>query len=117
VQRGDLLLPAAVAAVIGVLTTTPISGPARMPTVVPLVVHVAMFATLAGSLGWSWHRRGWAHPLLGPALIALAYGVAIEAVQAALPYRTGAVVDMAADGVGAVIGAAVARWWLRYRSE
>ncbi len=42
----------------------------------------------------------------------IGYGVAIELIQVALPYRRFAVVDIAADAAGAVV---VAGWWRRRR--
>lgn len=47
------------------------------------------------------------------AAAAVAYGVGIELVQAALPYRTFSLADAAANGVGAVAGVAVALLILR----
>jgi VanZ family protein len=109
----DLAPPAAVALLILVLTTAPVAAPEGTPAVAPLAVHVGLFAALAAALGWSWWRRGWRRPVLGPATVATAYGLAIELVQVLIPYRTGALIDVVADALGAVLGAAAVRWWLR----
>jgi VanZ family protein len=111
----DLAPPGAVAALVLVLTTAPIGGPSQAPPFVPLLVHVVMFAVLAAALTWTWQRRTWRHPVLGPVLVAIAYGCATELIQLLLPHRSGAVIDVVADAAGAIAGAAVMRGWLHGR--
>ncbi|MBW7471421.1 VanZ family protein [Marinobacter sp. F4218] len=54
--------------------------------------------TLLTRLSWPEVRALWYLPLL------LAFGFAIEAIQATLPYRDFSMADLAADGAGIVIG-------------
>jgi VanZ family protein len=63
------------------------------------VVHAALFAALAGAGRW---RFG---PLRAVLVAALAYGALSEVVQwLALPHRSGDVLDVLADSVGALLG-------------
>ena len=101
----------ALAALIGFLTLTPIQNPGVPGT--DKSHHLIGFAALALPLSFS-------RPRLAPwvVLAAIAYGGAIEIIQ---PYvgRSGEVLDLAADAVGAVIGGAagVGLRWLRGRLQ
>lgn len=70
--------------------------------------HFASYALLALLLAvalddWRLSRRA----VLGAAALAVSLGVAIELVQAPLPYRDGQLVDALVDVVGAALGLAV----------
>ena len=101
----------ALAALIGFLTLTPIQNTGVPGT--DKSHHLIGFAALALPLSFS-------RPRLAPwvVLAAIAYGGVIEIIQ---PYvgRSGEVLDLAADAVGAVIGGAagVGLWWLRGRLQ
>lgn len=111
----DLRPAALIAAAVLLATTAPVGGPASTPAVAPLLVHVAMFLAFAGSLAIAWNRRGWAGPVLGPVVVATAYGAMTEGLQALLGHRTGDPVDLLADTLGALAGAAIAARWARRR--
>jgi len=101
----------ALAALIGFLTLTPIQNPGVPGT--DKSHHLIGFAALALPLSFS-------RPRLAPwvVLAAIAYGGAIEIIQ---PYvgRSGEVLDLAADAIGAVLGGAagVGLRWLRGRLQ
>ncbi|MEI7601558.1 MAG: VanZ family protein [Aestuariivirga sp.] len=101
----------ALAALIGFLTLTPIQNPGVPGT--DKSHHLIGFAALALPLSFS-------RPRLAPwvVLAAIAYGGAIEIIQ---PYvgRSGEVLDLAADAMGAVLGGAagVGLRWLRGRLQ
>ncbi|MBW4934720.1 VanZ family protein [Marinobacter sp. F4206] len=64
------------------------------------VNHLIAFAelTVLTRLAWPEAKALWFAPPL------LAFGFAIEAVQATLPYREFSLADLAADGAGIVVG-------------
>jgi VanZ family protein len=101
----------ALAALIGFLTLTPIQNPGVPGT--DKSHHLIGFAALALPLSFS-------RPRLAPwvVLAAIGYGGAIEVIQ---PFvgRSGEVLDLMADAVGAVIGGAagVGLRWLRGRLQ
>lgn len=101
----------ALAALIGFLTLTPIQNPGVPGS--DKSHHLIGFAALALPLSFS-------RPRLAPwvVLAAIAYGGAIEIIQ---PYvgRSGEVLDLAADAIGAVLGGAagVGLRWLRGRLQ
>jgi len=77
------------------------------PDVSDKVAHAVAYAVLAGFL-----TLGTGRPALAVAL-SVAYGVTDEIHQAFVPGRTPDVLDLAADAVGAMVGAAVAAWGSR----
>jgi len=101
----------ALAALIGFLTLTPIQNPGVPGS--DKSHHLIGFAALALPLSFS-------RPRLAPwvVLAAIAYGGVIEIIQ---PYvwRSGEVLDLAADAIGAVLGGAagVGLRWLRGRLQ
>lgn len=73
------------------------------------VVHVAVFAVLAGAVGYASGWRG--RPMLGVAFCAaLAVGLLDEWHQMHLPGRSAGWDDLAADAVGGALGAAALLW-------
>jgi VanZ family protein len=69
-------------------------------------LHFAAYAALSASLAYA-TARAELNPtarLLGVFGIAMAYGIAIEGVQAPLPDRYFSLSDMAANALGAVLG-------------
>jgi len=77
------------------------------------LVHLALFAVQA-LLVWRWlHSAGLRAPGLWAVLAAVAYGALTELVQRSLPARHGDLLDLAADGFGALLGALLAHRWDR----
>ena len=71
------------------------------------VYNIALFVPVAAVCATLWPRV----PVLGWTLLGLLGSVAIEVVQAlVLPGRTSEIEDLAANTLGALLGAALARW-------
>ncbi|MDO6441494.1 MULTISPECIES: VanZ family protein [unclassified Marinobacter] len=84
---------------IGFLATTSNSYPIPSAPSDKVNHLIAFFElTIVTRLAWPELRAIWYAPVL------LAFGLAIEGVQANLPYRDFSMADVAADGVGIVIG-------------
>lgn len=64
-------------------------------------LHAFAYAAIAGAVTYADGRA-----LVG-VVGALAYGVLVELLQAGVPYRTASALDAVANGVGAIVGAAV----------
>lgn len=78
------------------------------------LVHGGLFAVQAWLLCRSRPAASGAGWLLGCLAAAVAYGALTEAVQLLLAAREGDLLDLAADALGAGLGAgayAAARWW------
>lgn len=75
-----------------------------IPSPYDKLAHAAVFALLAGALGYVSGLRGWSM-LLVAWLGALAVGALDEWHQSFLPGRTASWDDLAADAVGATLGA------------
>ena len=89
--------------------------PSLDPGFVTTAGHVSEYAVLTVLAAWSWSRHGsGVRALAGGVLLAALYGPLMEVVQLPLPYRAFDVRDMAADWMGALIGALVfsAAGWL-----
>ena len=97
----DLLAPAVVAAGIMVAATIPAPVPSGTPQGAGYLAHAGMYGALAATLLWTWRRRGWPNPRTNAFVIAVAYGVLHEAVQAVIPWRSAAAADVIADAAGA----------------
>jgi VanZ family protein len=69
------------------------------------VNHIMAFVCLGMLLCWSYPRLFWVKSLL----LLTGYGLAIEVIQAFLPYREFSLLDLLADAFGAVAGL-----WLGY---
>ena len=77
------------------------------------LVHLALFGVQA-LLVRRWLRTaGLPAPGTRAVLIAVAYGALTELVQRSLPARHGDLWDLAADGLGALLGALLAHRWDR----
>jgi VanZ family protein len=76
------------------------------------VMHFGAFAAMSAALWWALVRaRRWS-PVKATWVVwltAMGYGVAIELVQLAVPYRTAEFWDVVADAVGVLVGVEVAR--------
>jgi VanZ family protein len=72
-------------------------------------LHLGAYAGLAALFGYATLARD-RQALAVAVLLAAAYGVGVELLQAPLAARTADPVDAAANALGAVLGAAV--WWL-----
>ncbi|NHN46908.1 antibiotic resistance protein VanZ [Halostella sp. JP-L12] len=85
------------------------AGGAAGPLPLDKLLHGAGYAALAGTLvvGLTAHRRStkWAAGL--SVCGATSYGLAIELLQAGIPYRAFSLADAGANALGAVLGAAV----------
>ena len=68
------------------------------------LVHATVFAVLAGAMGYASGLRGW-RMLLVAWLGAVAVGALDEWHQSALPGRSAGWDDLAADAIGAAVGA------------
>ena len=105
-------LPAVAVAVVLLVASVVPPGPAggaAGPLPLDKLLHTAGYAALAGSLAVALAVReqpaAWvaARSFCG----AVAYGVAIELVQAGVPYRAFSLADAGANALGALVGAAV----------
>jgi VanZ family protein len=83
----------------------PTTGPAGLP--IDRWLHALAYAGLTLALAGPARART-RRPLLAAALLAVAYGGAIEGLQAGLAYRTGSAVDVGANALGAAVGTAIA---------
>ncbi|MDR7481362.1 MAG: VanZ family protein [Armatimonadota bacterium] len=86
------------------LVTSLLPGPS-VRTVSDLAQHAVAYAGLTGVFWWAAPAadRRW---LAGPA--AWGYGVVLELLQRAVPYRTSEVRDVAANGVGVLVAMLIA---------
>jgi VanZ family protein len=109
-RAGDALAVVIATAILAVsVVPLPAAGPTTGPAGLPLDrwLHALAYATLALALVSPAHART-RRPLLAAALLAVAYGAAIEGLQAGLAYRTGSAVDVGVNALGAAVGTAVA---------
>jgi VanZ family protein len=89
--------------VVAALMLMPMSVPA--PAGSDLLVHFLVFGAMAfAALSFSRHPG----PLAGFAIMTIALGAALEYTQSLVPYRSAAIADAVADGVGALVGYALA---------
>jgi VanZ family protein len=102
-----LLLPAAVAGLIWVLSSQPDPGPdlGGLQPAASYVAHVVVYAALWMSLAWAlrWRRPGLAF------VLTVAYGVVDEVHQSFVEGRDATAVDVVADALGASVAWAVTR--------
>ena len=76
-----------------------------------LLFHLGGYAILSTTLSAALGTRRTTGRSVAVAVVATTgYGAAIEALQLAIPYRTGDPVDVAVNAVGALVGASV--WWV-----
>ncbi|MBX2983938.1 MAG: VanZ family protein [Flavobacteriales bacterium] len=103
-----------------VLTLMPSSGVPRWPWAAQIhldkLVHAFLFGVQGVLLGLALANwRTWsspAHPFLLALMIAILYGAVIELLQEGIGAgRHGDIWDLAADGVGALLGYGFLRWW------
>jgi hypothetical protein len=92
-------LPAAVVVLVAVLASIPVrpSPPAAA------LAHVILYAAVAAALLAAWRGLGWPHPRIGAAAAAITLGALHEVAQALMPWRSGALRDLAPGAVGVVI--------------
>lgn len=102
-----------VAAVSLVILFAPRSGVPTAPLGVDKLVHLLLFAGLAGTAVLAGARRRWLVPAL------LAYAVVSELIQSSpLLDRSGSAVDALADALGVLLGLLAAGWlWRRSTSR
>lgn len=82
---------------------------AKTPTLLQKSLHVGLYGALA--VLWFWTLEAFlskANRLLVAALAAVAFGIAMEAAQTAIPGRFGTLLDVGWDTTGIVIGVLVA---------
>ena len=93
-----------------VLFLAPIGSPdvaSKLPVDPDKLAHFGLIAVLAAGVWWVLPaRRGRAAIAF---LVAAGYALAIEGIQALLPYRTGDAFDLVAGALGASVGAALAK--------
>ncbi|QCF27326.1 VanZ family protein [Hydrocarboniclastica marina] len=73
------------------------------------VNHIMAFVTLGILLRWSYPALGMTWALL----LLVGYGLGIEVIQSALPYRQFSLLDLLADLAGSVAGLLASTWLLR----
>ena len=110
------LATAAWAALLWWSCTRPALGPSDLPEHTDKLVHAASWAVLAGLAALAARaRRG---PRLAAVVAAaIAFGAAVEWAQGRIPGRDGSIADLAADALGAVLGAAAARYGSRRHGD
>lgn len=79
----------------------------RFPDV---VVHAAAYSVLGFHATMAAHGLALTRPVVAGAVFATAHGAALEGIQHLVPRRAAQLRDLVADGVGAVMGALLARW-------
>ncbi|MEF8822838.1 MAG: VanZ family protein [Desulfohalobiaceae bacterium] len=84
------------------LALIPVENPSLTREHVDKINHVAAFVLLVPLLGLAYRIS-----LPRIALLLLGYGLLIEMAQYALPYRMFSLFDLAADGVGVLVGGLV----------
>lgn len=76
-----------------------------------LLAFLGMQVAVSRAAAFLWPRAGRGARLGGTLLFSLSAGAVLELVQALLPYRSAEWLDLVADGLGALAGAALlARW-------
>lgn len=90
-------------------STSSAAGGAVGPVGVDKLLHAVGYAVLAAVVLTAL-RRPTGREILAVVVLVTAFGGAVEILQAPVPGRTGSVLDLVADAVGAVLGAA--GWWL-----
>ncbi len=110
-MRARRWLPLAVALVILVASLVPGGGGggAIGPVGVDKLLHVVGYAVLAGTSLWALCDRRLGATLAVVVLVT-GYGGVVELLQGPVPGRAVSLLDLVADGVGAVLG--VVGWWL-----
>jgi VanZ family protein len=113
-MRSRRWLPAAVAFAILAASLLPGSasgaaGGAVGPVGVDKLLHVVGYAVLA-AVALAALRRPNGREVLAVVVLVTAFGGAVELLQAPISGRSVSVLDLVADAVGAVLGAA--GWWL-----
>jgi len=103
------------AAAVAAGSLLPIGTPASTPDLLDKVVHLCEYLVLVW-LSAEWLRRaGHGHALAAAVVAAVVYGLGLEGVQALIPWRSAELLDVAANTVGACLGAA-ASWGLGRRA-
>jgi len=72
-------------------------------------LHAVGYGVLAGTIALALRRRPTAGRLALVVGLTVGYGIAIELVQLPLSYRSASLLDVVADGVGAVVAAVLYR--------
>lgn len=73
------------------------------------VNHIMAFITLGILLRWSYPALG----MIWALILLVGYGLGIEVIQSALPYRHFALLDLLADLAGSVAGLFASTWLLK----
>ncbi|WP_435196271.1 VanZ family protein [Natronomonas sp. EA1] len=109
--RSALAVAVALAIAVASVVTPPASGAPDLVLGLPLDkwLHAVGYAVLAFAIGFARLARD-PRALALAWLLAAAYGLGIEGVQAFLPARSFDPLDMVANAVGAGIGTVV--WWV-----
>jgi VanZ family protein len=116
--------PAAWAGFIAVLMVIPLPPPPPVTgfNLADKVVHFVLFGIQASLLLRYLHGRsdpeGSLPAAAGWAILATsAFGAALEGLQALLPFRSAEALDLAADAVGAFLGATAYLGWQKFRGH
>lgn len=110
---GVAILAASVVRVPGEPSPTP--GPVGLTDPFHLVGYAALAVAVAVTLSEHREPTRSIHVAAIAVAVATLFGVAIEIVQAPIPWRSFAVADAAVNAVGAVVGVAVLGGWRRWR--
>ena len=119
-RRRAWSLTAAWALLIFVLSSIPgeALAPVQLFSGVDKVLHLGTYTVLA-ALAFSAVRQTWAlrspSSVLAATALSVFYGITDEIHQRFVPGRSPDVLDLAADGAGALLGAAAAAWLLSRR--
>ncbi|WP_302081634.1 VanZ family protein [Salinibaculum rarum] len=101
----------------GILVASVVRTAAGEPAMGPLGVgvdkwlHAVGYGVLAGTIAVALGRRPTAGALALVVGLTVGYGIVIELVQLPLSYRSASLLDVVADGVGAVVAAVL--YWVR----
>ena len=116
--------PAAWAGLIAMLMVIPVPAPPPVTgfNLGDKAVHFALFGMQALLLLRYLHRRSGPEGSLPAAagwamLATTAFGAALEGLQALLPFRSAEALDLAADAVGALLGATAYLGWHKFRGH
>ena len=107
--RAWRLATGAYAALIFAVSVIPVN-PSLAPGQLDKVAHLCEYLVLAWLLAQVFRLQNHPRKLWAAWGWATSYGAAIEGIQMFIPWRSGDISDLLANGLGAVLGIAAARW-------